>query len=65
MKDGPSGDTAQCELAVDLGIDVRGKPVTSIGDSVPGDPREFEQKNYPVARLGSLGKKLLSLEPWS
>jgi ectoine hydroxylase-related dioxygenase (phytanoyl-CoA dioxygenase family) len=35
-----------------------------IGDPFPGDPREFERKNYPVAKLGPLGRKLLGLDPW-
>jgi len=30
----------------------------------PGDPREFERRNYPVAKLGPLGRKLLGLDPW-
>lgn len=35
-----------------------------IGDPFPGDPREFERNNYERAKLGSLGVKLLGLEPW-
>ena len=35
-----------------------------IGDPFPGDPREFERRNYPVATLTPLGEKLLGLKPW-
>ncbi len=35
------------------------------GDPFPGDPREFERMNYPVATLDPLGRKLLGLDPWA
>jgi hypothetical protein len=35
-----------------------------IGAPFPGDPREFEKKNFAVATLNSLGRRLLGLDPW-
>lgn len=35
-----------------------------IGVAFPGDPREFERRNYEVASLNSMGRKLLGLDPW-
>ncbi len=35
-----------------------------IGDPFPGDPRDFERLNFPVATLDPLGEKLLGLKPW-
>ena len=34
------------------------------GVAFPGDPREFERKNYEVAMLNPMGRKLLGLDPW-
>jgi hypothetical protein len=36
-----------------------------IGDPFPGDPREFEKRNFEVAKLNPLGRRLLGLDPWS
>jgi hypothetical protein len=41
------------------------KQTHPIGDPFPGDPREFERKNFEVATLNPLGRKLLGLDPWS
>lgn len=35
------------------------------GYAFPGDPREWEQKKYPVAELNALGRKLLGLDKWT
>jgi hypothetical protein len=35
-----------------------------IGDPFPGDPRDFERRNFPVARLSPHGEKLLGIAPW-
>ena len=35
-----------------------------VGVPFPGDPREFEKKNFEVARLNPLGRKLLGLDRW-
>ena len=35
-----------------------------IGIAFPGDPRELERKNYEVAKLTPVGRKLLGLDPW-
>jgi hypothetical protein len=34
------------------------------GYAFPGDPRNWEQTRYERARLSSLGRKLLGLDPW-
>ncbi|WP_162339554.1 phytanoyl-CoA dioxygenase family protein [Cyclobacterium salsum] len=34
------------------------------GFAFPGDPRNWEQTNYPQAKLSPLGRKLLGLELW-
>ena len=36
-----------------------------IGDPFPGDPRQFEKKNFEVAKLNPLGRRLLGLDLWS
>jgi len=35
-----------------------------IGVAFPGDPRDFERRNYEVATLNPMGRKLLGLDPW-
>jgi hypothetical protein len=34
------------------------------GYAFPGDPRNWEQEKYDVAKLSPLGEKLLGLKPW-
>jgi hypothetical protein len=34
------------------------------GYAFPGDPRNWEQTNYPMAELNELGEKLLGLKKW-
>jgi len=36
-----------------------------IGDPFPGDPRDFERRNFPVATLSPRGEKLLGIAPWT
>ncbi|MCR8725381.1 phytanoyl-CoA dioxygenase family protein [Frigidibacter sp. ROC022] len=36
-----------------------------VGDPFPGDPREFERRNFPRAQLDALGRRLLGLDPWT
>lgn len=40
------------------------KRIAPEGYAFPGDPRKWEQIRYPQAKLNSLGKKLLGLQPW-
>ncbi len=35
------------------------------GFAFPGDPREWERKKYPTARLTALGERILGVRSWS
>ena len=53
------------EALRDVRVDSWRERTAPKGFAFPGDPREWEQKKYPTARLSKLGERILGAGSWS